>query len=278
MNRINQKCDLDVETDFSNDKVKMSEEIDWHDIEKVANGKLLAIRVPNFYQKTLCEQVVIPLLNHKCIDSYAVAPDIFKLGKSTFDLADHPELFVDHYEHTLRDLKQIRSLFFPNVSPIDLLRVNLQELWPAGSNLENYHGKTVFSGLFRMFKSGSEALPHQDMSHWDVPEAPAVWTQQTQLAANVYLKLPKKGGALELWDVGFKTQSEYNCHQLPNSYGIDRRKIPSSAAVIYPEQGELIIFDARRIHAVQKIEEGVRLTSSCFIAYRGVTQPLAIYS
>ncbi len=257
---------------------KDARKVDYHDIEAIENDEPLVVIGSNFFNPILCERFSSRLMNSENLESYAVAEDILKIGKAIFDAADNPSELQTYYESARPNLDQTRRFFSPYISPIDLLRVTLQEIWPSGSNLESLHGKTMYCGLTRVFKEGSAAFPHQDMSHWDVPDSLAAWSQKTQLAGNIYLKMPSSGGELELWDYGFDTKADYIANTVPGSYGLDRNKIGPPALKIKPEQGDLILFDARRIHAVSTIEKGCRITSSCFLGYRGVTQPLAIYS
>jgi hypothetical protein len=100
----------------------------------------------------------------------------------------------------------------------------------------------------------------------------------TQGAANVYLSVAEQGGELELWPYGLTDQAQYEDFQTPGDYGLDRCKIGPSVLRSKPEQGDLIIFDARKIHAVNRNDRGLRITASAFIGYRGQGNPLTVYS
>jgi hypothetical protein len=258
--------------------IRTVKELSYQDFEDIQSGKILAIRVQDFYPKSECKRAALRLVNDDKLDSYAVAPNIHRRGKAIFDAASDPQKLDEYYRVAGPALKEIRRFFHPYIAPMDKLRLELQEIWPGGSTLENLHGRLMFCGLTRLFKAGSFALPHTDQTHWDVPESRAAWSLQTQFAANVYLQPALKGGGLELWETKISSKEEYDSLCIPNSYGLDHKKIGPSSALLYPQEGELIVFDARRIHAVQTIEEGNRLSSSCFIGYRGLTQPLTIYS
>ena len=48
--------------------------------------------------------------------------------------------------------------------------------------------------------------------------------------------------------------------------------------VLTPETGDLIIFNSRNLHAVRPAAGGPRVTLSCFLGYRGATEPLTYWS
>ena len=260
------------------DPVRTTLDLEASDLLALADGTVLAIRLPNFCPEELCDRFVDAIMSRGQMGHYAVAPDIGKLGMAIFDAASDPSALEEYYAAAPRALKEMRAFFHPYLSPMDRLRLILQEVWPRGASIENLHGKTMFCGLVRTFEQGSEARPHQDMTHWDVPSSLAAHTLRTQFACNVYLNTAQAGGSLELWEHGFTDRCAYDAARTPNDYGLDRRKIGPSAVNIDPMRGELIIFDARKIHAVNRIHRGARIAVSCFIGYRGPSSPLTVYS
>jgi hypothetical protein len=217
-------------------------------------------------------------MNHDSVESYEVAPDILKRGKSIFDAASDPRALEEYYDVAPSALAELRKFFDPYLAPMDKLRLVLQERWPGGGLIESLHGRPMFCGLIRAFGETSEGRPHQDMTHWDVPGSEPARTLITQFAANVYLSVAEDGGELELWPYGFSNQQEYDRCKTAGDYGLDRAKIGPSLVVIEPQLGDLIIFDARKIHAVHRINKGVRVAVSTFIGYRGPKSPLTVYS
>lgn len=258
-----------------------TQELESADIDSLVDSEsgIQAIIIPNFYPTEICEQMSSRLTSHSRLNRYEDAPGILKIGRALFESANDPEQINTYYDQAHDYLKDLRNLFSPFISPMDKLRVSLQENWPAGSNLENFHGKLVNCGLTRLFKEGAEALPHQDMTHWDLKESIVAHSLSTQLAANIYLETAQEGGEIELWSYGYNNQIDYKESMLSSSaYGLDREKIKKPVLTITPKTGDLILFNARNIHAVRKIKKGTRITSSCFIGYRSITQPLSLFS
>jgi len=259
-------------------EIRVAEELRQSDIIDLELGNIVGIRIPDYYDKTLCQEAATKVLSKPDLEAYDVAPDIQKIGKAVFDAASDPNALAEYYERAPGDLKMMRDFFAPHLAPMDKVRLDLQEIWPAGSYLERLHGQTMFCGLVRVFKEGSEGRSHQDMAHWDVPESLAAHTLKTQMAMNIYLSSAEEGGELELWEYGIRNETQYNATKEPGDYGLSRGKIGPSSAKVRPETGDLIIFDAQRIHAVNKIIKGDRVAVSGFIGYRGATEPLTLFS
>jgi hypothetical protein len=151
------------------------------DIDHIVTGRRLPLRILDFYPKTLCDQYTKAILKYKRVGHYLLQPDVKKIGKAIYDAATDPKALDDYYASAGNALIEMRDFFHPYLSPMDKLRLQLQEVWPAGSVIENLHCKLMFCGLVRAFPTGSEARPHQDMTHWDVPDSQAAKT----LAKNI---------------------------------------------------------------------------------------------
>jgi hypothetical protein len=103
------------------------------------------------------------------------------------------------------------------------------------------------------------APPHQDH---DLDKYP--WAL-TQLGISLGLVSPKKGGAIRLWDLAYPPAG-YAKRVLPGRKELNETLIPSHDEAIESEVGELLIVNARRIHAIDRIQEGERISVSGFLA------------
>jgi len=249
------------------------------DLEALNASDVLAIRVSKFYPDELCDKISKLVIGNPDLDSYAVEPTLQRFaGKALFDAANDPSMLENYYTTAPKSIRAVRDAIYPYLAPIDQVRLILQEVWPAGSMLENFHGRLVNSGLVRVFGTGSKALAHQDSTHWDIPTSHVAWSLISQFAVNVHLRRADAGGELVLWDFGFTNKSDHDAAQVDGKYAINESLIPVPKLVVVPEKGDLILFNARRVHAVRPILAGTRVAASTFIGYRGPASPLTLFS
>jgi hypothetical protein len=259
-----------------NEKILVTNYLDHQDLNKLHTGELLAIRIPNFYSQDLCDKISARMEESELYGRYANAPSIGRVGQAFFECLASDEL-VERYRNNAVDwIGQMRSYSSPYLSPIDKLRLTLDESWPGGAHLGVLEGNKMFVGLARVFGRGASAEAHQDILSWDAPESAIANSLKGQLAANIYLKMPSYGGELKIWPKKL-SQSEYQFYRMENSYGINPEVLNCQAVTIQPEIGELIIFNCTYVHAVTPSNEN-RVTWSCFIGNRTATEPLMMWS
>jgi len=252
--------------------------LDAENLTAVAEGRQGAIRLPGFFDPGYAHLFAERLTRSKDFGYYVNAKDIGRVGMAFFESVESPELREYYYENAQSWIEGTRAACWPHPCPMDLFRLKLEEIWPAGATLENVDGRTMFVGLARVFEDGAGALPHQDVLARDAaPNCPQAGSLIAQLAANVYLRPSAGGGQLEIW-LWQPTAEEFNAIRLGGSYGADRAKLGRPDVVLTPGTGDLIIFNARNLHAVEPATGGPRVTLSCFIGYRGPTQPLTYWS
>jgi hypothetical protein len=248
------------------------------DLIDLAEGRVRAIHLRQYYPADYALMLSQRLTQHPLFGHYRNAPDIGRVGMAYFETVGKPELRRHYYEKAPEWIQLLRDAAAPYESPMDQLRLHLQEHWRWGATLETADGRPMFVGLARVFENGGAALPHQDVLRRDAgPDCARAGTLLTQFAANIYLRLPAEGGELDLWSARLSDE-EFEAIRLPGSYGADRARLPEPDAVLSPTVGDAILFDATRLHAVRPACGGSRVTLSCFIGYRGLGQPLTYWS
>ncbi|GET39930.1 2OG-Fe(II) oxygenase [Microseira wollei] len=257
------------------------------DIVDLLEGRLIALRIANYYPQEEVERASKQLLKHTAFERYLRAPDIGvqRTGITFFETNGSWERLERYYEEAYPSIKSLRQTFFPYLSPIDKLRVELEDIWLAGTYIENIHGRRMLVGIGRVFEDGFELPPHQDVLLRDILDAPLPPTHSldkliVQCSANIYLRPADIGGELEIWDEKPSSGQQKAIRDQKYKYEgiVDRRNLPPAAAVIKPSAGDLILFDAGRIHAVRPSKGGPRLSMSMFIGYRGQDKPLTYWS
>lgn len=250
------------------------------DILDLVRGKILAIRIRNFYSPKAAKRLAQKFLNSTMLSGYTDGKntaEILRIGMSLYECID-PEREKMYFAQAQDFLDRMRAAAGSDVLPLDKARLHLDEIWPFGCTLWNIDapGRKCFAGLVRAFADGGEARPHTDRCDWDVSTSADARAVECQLACNVYL-CKEEGGQLELWNYR-PTREAYEAIRLPNDYGLDRAKLPAPDIVLDPAPGELICFNASKVHAVRASKGGVRMAQSWFIAFSGVRQPLKLFS
>ena len=246
------------------------------DVSKKDSGTL-AILIKNFYPEDLSKKAAEKAISHSNVGSYGkkFASVVNRIGMPHVDTLENQSLLNRYHSEAIPSIHDIRKLFYPSISPVDHLRLLLQELWPSGANIQQLNEKTCFTGAIRLFapKVGT-FIPHTDRIETE-NDAPELKDIAGQLAANIYLNIPKQGGELCLWDREATPEEEVVIKQLK---GLDMESLSPPAIKLSPSAGDLIIFNSRKLHAVTPCVESTRVSMATFIGIYGENRPLTYWS
>ncbi|MBI3818887.1 MAG: 2OG-Fe(II) oxygenase [Planctomycetes bacterium] len=245
-------------------------------IAHVLGGETLVARVGNYYTSEVATSFAERILGHRELDRYAKAPDIGKIGSAFYDTVGDPIAESRYWDEAHHWIAEIRSAFAPQLSPIDRIRLDLDETWPGGASLlRDRAGRAAFVGLARVFY-GKGADPHVDRLEWDAPAGRFDPNVKAQLAINVYLQVPPVGGELAIW--GSKPDEEtYEAIRIPGSYGVRREALSVPDVIVQPNIGDVLIFDANNIHSVADSIGGPRVTAALFVVRFEASERLFYY-
>lgn len=258
--------------------IKNSASLNQADLLDLVQGRILALRISNYYPQWLCQELCQRLLELPQFARYLRAQNVGvqRTGMTFFETKGDPGLLEQYYQEAQQLCATVRSACFPYLCPIDKLRVELEEAWSAGAHLENLHGRPMLVGIARMFEDSFELPPHQDVLARDLSDNPAAGLLLSQLSANIYLQAAQEGGELEVWGIkpSYAEFLDLSCDELH----FDRDKLPLPEVVYRPQAGDLVLFDSGRVHGVRPSRQGPRVSMSCFMGYRGQDQPLSYWS
>ena len=255
----------------------VANELSTNTLQKLATRQLGAIHVPGFFKSEICEEIAAKTLNHEKLGHYTkkYTSTVGRICMPHIDSEWDDELTTQYHDEALPSIEGIRDMFTPYISPIDLVRLRLQELWPNGANLLRLKGRNCFVGAFRVFTpKKSSFLPHHDRIDEET-DAPEIADITDQLVANVYLQVPNTGGDLQLW---LREPNEKERAHIRDVEGLPLETVEKHVVSIHPEAGDLIIFNSWMLHAVSPGEEIPRVGMAAFIGVHGQDKPLSYWS
>lgn len=244
-------------------------------IRALARKDIRIIQVKSFVSRSAAEIISggATALGYR---PYINVDNVRRIGMAYYE-TEHEATLIEQYFSTAGGcLEQLRAACDPVGSPMDTVRCLLDEVWPAGANLQTLFGKKMFVGLSRMVEPETTFLAHHDIFADDAPGMHESESVISQFGANVYVQMPEKGGELLMWHRSMSI-AEFD-EMRAGEYGIRIQNLPPPDVVLKPGVGDLLIFDARKLHAVASPKDKARLALSFFVAYRGDDHPLTYWS
>ena len=266
-----------VETVVRTKTHEVARELSAETLIQLAERDIAAIHVQGYYPKEVAAKVAQKAIEHRALGHYHKkhTSTVGRVYMPHIDTKWDSELTKKYHDEALPAIDDVRSMFHPYLAPIDLVRLHLQELWPAGANLLRLRNRACFVGAFRVFQpSTSHFLPHNDAIDQET-DAPEIVGVQNQLVANVYLQVPKDGGVLQLW---LREPTPDETKTILKVEGLDPATIEEPVLQIHPDAGDLIIFSPRMIHAVTPGRDTHRVGAAAVIASKGRHEPLQCWS
>jgi hypothetical protein len=260
----------------SNGEIHIAENgLDLDALEALIHGDALVVRVPHFVSAEICKALSVGAQGVGYND-YLNAPTVGRIGMSYYETGGRKEIKDLYFKTAVENIRLLRNACAPYAFPIDTLRCELDEIWPEGAQLQNLGGKKMFVGLSRNMRPGAPLLAHHDIFARLAPDSHEALSLVRQIAGNVYIGMPERGGELLMWRREI-SDAEF-LERRGEMYGLPIESLGDPDIQLAPEAGECILFNARKLHAVAPGYGGDRLTLSCFVGYRGNDKPLTLWS
>jgi hypothetical protein len=244
-------------------------------LQGVVDGSVFCIHHRGYVDVNVLDSAISVIAKRFTSHKEAGDKEPRSLGAVVGDAMSSPEHARQYFATAVPMARMIRDeIFGPLLSPIDRLRLDLDECWPFGSMVGRIDGQQMVAATLRWFISGDRMAPHIDRSNECLIDD---LCKMRRLAANIYLQVPAEGngGEFEIWN--FRPSADDFDDKARSMGAFNRQQLGQPAWTIRPEAGDLIVFDTAFVHAARRVENGFRLTASCFIAVRGQDQPICMF-
>lgn len=181
----------------------------------------------------------------------------------------------------------------PALWPLDLLRLELDEVWPSGAGLARDEQQRAFSGGLPRVMEGPTRW-RQGYIHVD--EMGPLNATSGLFSANIYLQLPQNPSEaeplhaeqdiLEIWPLGIRSRWDWYRNALLLS-GLSSQDAEDQVrlrvglgtpATIRAEPGDLVLLCVQRPHAAIGFASGIRVSLQCFVQHKGPKERLLVDS
>mmetsp|Transcript_30355 Transcript_30355/g.96870 ORF Transcript_30355/g.96870 Transcript_30355/m.96870 type:complete len:299 (-) Transcript_30355:180-1076(-) len=259
------------------------------DLAALVQLESTALHVKGFYPAESCAALAAELLSQEQRNWEVVtakgleSSDVLSVG-TPFNVAQRSGAdAVEAYFNESREV--MRSLRGPDgsrLSPLDKLRLELDEAWPAGARLSKHEGKPFLAGLPRVMHGPTRWV--QGFAHVD-DISPCV-PGKGLFSANVYLQVPGAGlgGGLEIWPVTWRDAAALENHidlvrlftdQTDEAQTRVRAALPPPLTIDV-EAGDLVLLCAKRPHAVVGFPFGTRVSVQSFVSIDAEGDPMCL--
>jgi hypothetical protein len=255
------------------------------DLEDLFENRICAMHIPRYYPARYCDYLRTWMCSRLKFIRWGeeskgkyIADMYYGIGLPINALSWSKESFIQYFTESAATMRKVRAACRGNLSPMDKLRLELDELWPEGARIRELYGRKCLVGLGRLMRpeglkqglARTEGIIHVDAD-------PLLRRDAGTFSANVYLEVPKEGGELAIWNVSPK-QKELRRHAsvfalLHRTFedesvnAVLRARLPRPIC-IKPRKGDLLIINSGRPHAVRGFKRGTRVTLQSFIGYR----------
>jgi hypothetical protein len=252
-------------------------------------NRYCAVHIKNFCPRETCRQLS-EWMTTEFKFSKAWEPEVregfmesdmyYGIGLPSNFMFSSREACRNYFTQVLPTIQKIRAAAKSGIAPPDQLRLELDEVWPDGATIETLYGRKMFVGLARLMKpewmvKGAEA---EGIIHTD--SSPLLNGKRGGFSANIYVKVPATGGELCVWNIAPRwldllrssrffnllEQVFLNDGKIAARQQALRELLPQPIK-LQPEEGDLIIINSGRPHAVRGFNDGYRATFQTFILY-----------
>lgn len=226
------------------------------------SGEIPAVILPIFLDKQECFSIV-QKLQRMGMNNYAhVNHAVSRMGLAQMEYYLKSNK-VDYFQGIKEATDRYAEAVSESRNPVELLMSYMSHVCDSNVAIADEAGYgSMFAGTFRNVSSlGHKHFDYApiEVKGWDISKITA------QLSWNLYLNKPV-GGDLIVYERPYSSEDE--CLRVPGQYYYDDSIVIGRSIFRYsPNVGDVVIFNSRNIHEVERVK-GDRFTLSSFIGKR----------
>lgn len=257
--------------------------------------KVLAIHMPGYFKSEDCNALAENLLKQKLtnwniydLKREMVDSDVNVFGEP-FNMANKTDKSWQLYFTSVASTaEKLRAMALPYAYPFDTFRAMINKYWPQGIITATYKGLPMAPGLVRvMYDKDIKQTTTSLGCHVDSP--PLLSKKNGLFSVNIYLKQPENGGHLYIWNPKITTMrtlfSNWNLVKnffLESNYQNEElqlrfQKFLPKPVMIKLGQGDIVMLNTGRPHAVVPFHGGPRVSLQAFLNYKK-NKPVGIWA
>jgi hypothetical protein len=246
-------------------------------LRELATGDVDLIWHREYYPPEQCDSALPRVVRAAEEATFLLTKEFTSVGTSMGEVANGGESvrrYLDTAEATTRLIRH--DVFGGQQSPTDLIRLDLDELWPHGATVARHEARMMLPGVLRRMTPGGRGRPHIDRRQIPLLDT---YRLQRRLGVNIYLEVPAPGdgGEIDFW--GRLSDEEFVALKTdPFDYGIEPERVGPPYDTVLPGKGDLVMFEAGRMHGVREVRKGCRTSAACFVGVRSASDPLLVFA
>jgi len=249
-------------------------------------NKVLAIHMPGFCPPEIAEHTANNILK-KQLHNWNIRDaktgykesDVEVFGTPFTDAIRSDSAWNSYFSGAKKLADELHELSAPYQYPLDKFRNEMDELWPEGFTVKTYKGAKMVPGLVRVMHDKPVAQSAEASLGCHVDDTPIISPNHGKFSVNIYLKPAKQGGNLFVWNSKISSLKEFfsRWYLIKNFFlesNYQNEELQKGFQSMLPEpfeikvaQGDLVLINTGRPHAVSGYSGGPRVSIQAFITY-----------
>jgi hypothetical protein len=259
-------------------------------------NKILAIHIPAYFSPEIAARTSHNILqkqlhnwNIRDVKTGFKESDVDVFGNPFTTASRDDASWINYFSGALDLAGELRALSYSDLYPLDKFRLEMDEIWPQGLMTGTYQGAKMVPGLVRVMHDKATKISSDTSLGCHVDDTPMLSPNGGKFSVNIYLKPAAEGGNLFVWNTkisglretiskwhmvkNFFLESNYLNEEVQKKF---QSMLPKPREIKI-KQGDLVLINTGRPHAVSGYSGGPRVSIQAFITYKK-GKPLQIWA